>query len=183
MAKKIRVPNEVEIKVEGKRIEVTGPKGKLVKDFSNPMLDDYIEIKLDNNELIISNTSNKRKIKAMVGTIYAHVKNMILGVTKGYKYYMKIHYVHFPISVETKTQGNKTDILIKNFLGERKPRIVTLENVIVEVKGDLLILKGIDKEILGNSAGKIEQATKVKNKDRRIFTDGIYLFKKEVGMD
>ncbi|MBU5678547.1 MAG: 50S ribosomal protein L6 [Candidatus Aenigmatarchaeota archaeon] len=183
LAKKIKIPSEVDIKVEGKKIEIIGPKGKLSKDFSNPIFDDEIDIRLEDRELIIYSISDERKLKAMVGTISAHAKNMIIGVTKGYKYYMKIHYVHFPISVEAKKQGNKIEILIKNFLGERKPRIVTLENVDIEVKGDTLILKGIDKEVLGNAAGKIERATKVKNRDRRVFTDGIYLFKKEVGMD
>lgn len=183
MMKKIKLPNEVEVSIDGKKICVVGPKGKLIKDFSNPIFDEEIEIKLEDKELIIFSSNDKRKVKAMIGTICAHVKNMITGVTKGYKYYMKIHYVHFPISVETKKQGNNVEILIKNFLGERKPRVVVLEGVDIEVKGDTLILKGIDKEVLGNAAGKIESATKVKNRDRRVFTDGIYLFKKEVGMD
>lgn len=183
LEKKIKIPKEVEIKIVDKRIEVIGPKGKLVRDFSNPMFDDYIEIKLENDEIVIYSTIAKRKIKAMVGTIYAHIKNMITGVTKGYKYYMKIHYVHFPISVDTKRDGNRTEIIIKNFLGERKPRSIVIEDINVDVKGDTIILRGIDKELLGNAAGKIERATKVKNRDRRVFTDGIYLFKKEVGMD
>ncbi|MEM5826086.1 MAG: 50S ribosomal protein L6, partial [Candidatus Aenigmatarchaeota archaeon] len=124
LIKKIKFPNEVKINIEGKRIEVTGPKGRLYKDFSNPMFNDLIEIKLEDKELIVFGSSNKRKIRAMIGTICANVKNMIIGVTKGYKYYMKIHYLHFPISIETKKQGDKTELLIKNFLGERKPRSV-----------------------------------------------------------
>lgn len=183
MMKKIKIPSDIEVKIEGKRIFIAGPKGKLVKDFSNPMFDDEIEMKLEDKDIIVSSTNEERKARAMVNTMCAHIKNMITGVTKGYKYYMKIHYVHFPISIEAKKKDNKTDILIKNFLGERKPRVVELDNVDIEVKGDTIILKGIDKEVLGNSAGKIEKATKVKNRDRRVFTDGIYLFKKEIGMD
>lgn len=51
----------------------------------------------------------------MLGTIVAHIRNMINGVTKGYEYKLAIVYSHFPMNV--KVEGNK--IMITNFLGEK----------------------------------------------------------------
>lgn len=106
---------------------------------------------------------------------------MFIGVTKGYKYTLKVYFVHFPVSIETKEDKEYTEILIKNFLGERKPRKVKVKNVKAESTGNLIILRGIDKEVLGQAAGKLEYITKVRQRDRRIFNDGIFLIKKEVG--
>jgi large subunit ribosomal protein L6 len=178
--KKVKIPEGVEINIDGKRVEVRGSKGIVIRDFSNPAFDKDVKIERVGDEVVISAKKTRRKIKAFVGTIAAKLKNMFIGVTKGYRYEMKIYYVHFPISVETKKIGNETEIIIKNFLGEKKPRKVSVKDVEVEVLKDTIILRGSDNETLGNAAGKIEYATKIKGKDRRIFNDGIFLFKKEI---
>ena len=178
--RRVKIPEGVEVNIEGKRIEVKGVKGTVIKDFSNPVFDKDVKIEKVDNEIVISTEKTRRKIKSFLGTIVAKLKNMFIGVTKGYRYEMKIYYVHFPISVETKKMGDETEILIKNFLGEKKPRKVTVKGVDVEVSKDTIILRGPDNEALGNAAGKIEYATKIKGKDRRIFNDGIFLFKREI---
>jgi len=178
--KRVKIPEGVEINIDGKRIEVKGLKGTVVKDFSNPTFDKEVKIERVGDEVVISAKKPRRKIKAFIGTILAKIKNMFIGVTKGYRYEMKIYYVHFPISVETKKIGDETEIIIKNFLGEKKPRKVSVKGVEVEVSKDTIILRGPDNEALGNAAGKIEYVTKIKGKDRRVFNDGIFLFKKEI---
>ena len=110
--------------------------------------------------------------KAMVGTITSHIKNMIHGVTDGYEYQMKIVFSHFPIKVSVKGD----ELVIENFLGERHPRkAMILGDTKVSVKGDELSLSGIDREQVGQTAANIEQATKVKGFDIRVFQDGIYI--------
>jgi len=178
--KRIKIPEGVKVNIEGKRIEVKGLKGIVIRDFSNPVFDKDVKIEKVGEEIVISSEKAKRKIKAFIGTIIAKLKNMFTGVTKGYRYEMKIYYVHFPISVETKRIGDETEITIKNFLGEKKPRKVNIKDIEVEVSKDTIILRGPDNEALGNAAGKIEYATKIRGKDRRIFNDGIFLFKKEI---
>ena len=116
----------------------------------------------------------------MVGTVCAHIRNMIKGVTKGFTYKLKIVYAHFPISV--KVEGDK--ILIENFLGERAPRVAKIVgNTKVIVKKDDVILQGINIEEVGQTAANIEQATKIKNKDPRKFLDGIYVYEKHEGFE
>ena len=60
-------------------------------------------------------------------------------------------------------------------MGEKKPRVAKiLDGVSVEIKGDLILVKGIDKEKVGQTVANIELATRVKNRDVRVFQDGIY---------
>ena len=109
----------------------------------------------------------------------SHIRNMITGVTKGFTYKMKIIFTHFPIQVNV--EGDK--VVIRNFLGERAPRVAKiLPGVKVEVQKEDVLVKGIDIEAVGQTAANIEQATKVKGKDIRVFLDGIYIYEKQVGM-
>ena len=168
----VKIPDGVQISLEGKMVHVKGPKGTMSKLLSRPMID----LAVHGNIIHIScSQSPHRKEKALIGTYKAHVRNMIKGVTQGYESRMKTVFSHFPI--KNSVEGNH--LLIQNFLGERFPRRADiLENVKVEVKGEMLILTGIDKEKVGQTAANIERATKVKNRDIRVFQDGIYIIKK-----
>ena len=108
----------------------------------------------------------------MVGTFTAHTKNMCRGVASGFEYRMKVVYSHFPIQL--KLQGNRLEI--NNFLGEKKSRYATIVNgVTAKIGNDEIVLSGIDKELLGNTSANIEHATKIRNRDPRVFQDGIYI--------
>jgi len=175
MKKIIEIPNGVEVSIEAKKIIVKGPKGELEKDFSNPVFNRFIDIKKEQNKIIISSSTERRKFKALVGTIRAHLRNMIKGVTDGYTAILRIHYLHFPINVTVKDKK----IHIRNFLGEKGDRITDIVgDVKVDVgKGEIKIT-GINKEDVGQTAANIEQICAVKNKDRRIFQDGIFIYQK-----
>lgn len=180
MIKKVTIPSGIEIKIDGKVVSVKGPKGEIKKDFGNPAFNRFISMKAGSGEMEITSTDDGRKIKAMVGTIAAIVGKAITGVTKGYKYTLKIYFVHFPITVDAKKIEGKTEITVKNFLGERKPRKAVLRNVDVKVSGDSITVSGIDLEKVGQAAARIEQITRISRKDRRIFNDSILISKKEV---
>jgi large subunit ribosomal protein L6 len=107
----------------------------------------------------------------MVGTYAAHTKNMMTGVTEGFEYHMKVLYSHFPIQL--KLQGTRLEI--NNFLGEKKPRYAWMEpGVTAKVGNDEIVLSGIDKEAVGTSSANISHATRIRNRDPRVFQDGIY---------
>jgi large subunit ribosomal protein L6 len=98
---------------------------------------------------------------------------MIKGVVEGFECKLKIVYAHFPIQV--KVEGDK--VLIINFLGEKKPRKAQIvgKETKVKVTSDEIIITGIDKEAVGQTAANIEQATRIKGYDPRVFQDGIYI--------
>jgi large subunit ribosomal protein L6 len=176
VAKRVEIPDGVTVIVDGKRVKVTGEKGRLVRDFSGSPTNIEIEV----NQVVVSTDQTHRKAIAMVGTVSSHINNMIKGVTQGFTYKLKIVYAHFPISV--KIEGDK--ILIENFLGERSPRVAKIVgDVNVTVKGDDVIVQGINIEEVGQTAANIEQATKIKKKDPRKFLDGIYVYEKHEGFE
>jgi len=111
----------------------------------------------------------------MVGTFWAHIRNLIRGVTEGFEYKLKVVYAHFPIKL--RVEGD--EVIIENFLGEKHPRKAKIVGrVKVEIRGQEIIVKGIDKEECGQTAANLEQATKIKRLDPRVFQDGIYIVEK-----
>lgn len=169
MIKEIEIPENISVEIENKKVKVSGEKGTLEKEFKY-----FWDIKIEkkNNKVLISSDLDRRKIKATVGSIAAHINNMIKGVTKGFTYKLKIVYSHFPIKV--RAEGNK--VIIQNFLGEKNPRTAKIVgDTKVEVKGQEVEVTGIDIEAVGQTAANIEQACKIKGKDKRVFQDGIYI--------
>lgn len=173
----VKIPDNVEVSVDGMKVRVSGPLGKLERDFSHAR---SITIKKENNKVVLEAYYPKKDQLAVLGSVRSHIKNMITGVTQGYKYVMKVVYAHFPISV--KFVPGTREVIIENFLGEKSPRKTqVLPGVNVKIEKDDIILTGIDIEAVGQSAANIQQATKIKKKDPRIFQDGIYVYRKYVG--
>ena len=169
----VQVPDDVTLSIVGKTVSVKGAKGSLSRDFS------YATVAIEGEGKNVRIWAKwPRKI---VGTIYSHINNMITGVTKGYSYKMKIVFSHFPISV--KVQSQDKSVLIENFTGERKPRKVKIiGDVKIKIEPDDVIIQGINLEHVSQTAANIEQKTKVRGKDPRIFLDGIYTYERNEGM-
>jgi len=172
----IQVPDGVDVSLAGRKVTVKGDKGTLTRDFS------YVPISIDVNGKTIRVWAEwpRKKEASLVGTIHSHIQNMISGVQKGFSYKLKIVFSHFPISV--KVQG-KT-VLIENFTGERRARKAKiLGNVQVKVQSEDIVVQGLNLEDVSQTAANIEQATKVKKKDPRVFLDGIYVYERNEGME
>lgn len=170
--KELTIPENVNVEIKDKKVKVTGPKGELEREFE---LLAGIKIEKVNNKIKVSSESERRKIKALVGTIASHIKNMIDGVTKGFVYRLRIVYSHFPITVKVE----KDKVLIQNFLGERTPRIAKIVgNTEVKVEGSEIIVSGIDLEKVSQTAANIELSTRIIGYDRRRFMDGCYIVSK-----
>ena len=165
------IPEGVTVVLEGNTISVTGPRGSSVRELWYP----GIVIALEENQVTVDSPNPRKKQAAMMGTITSHINNMIKGVTNGYTYRMKIVYSHFPIQL--KVVGDH--LSIGNFLGEKKPRKAKIQgDSKVETKGDEVIVSGIAIEDVGQTAANIQQATKIKRFDPRVFQDGIYVVEK-----
>jgi large subunit ribosomal protein L9e len=131
---------------------------------------------IGNRRLAVEKYFGVKKEKAAVRTIASHIKNMINGVTSGYRYKMKAVYAHFPINLVISAEGKSVEV--KNFLGEKHTRIVRLlDGVTAAQTGqkDEIQLDGNDLELVSRSAALIHQCSKVPNKDIRQFLDGVYV--------
>jgi len=168
----LKIPENVKVEVQGLKVKVSGEKGELEREFKEK----GIKIEKVDQKLLVSSESERKKMRALLGTIVAHVKNMIKGVTKGFTYKLKVVYSHFPVTV--KVEGDK--VLIQNFLGERVPRVAKIVgNTQVKVEGSEITVSGINIEEVGQTAANIEQACRIVGYDRRKFLDGIYIVSKE----
>lgn len=169
--RKIEVPDAVEVKAVGKVLVVKGPKGELRREFRHPQ----VKLSVKGKEVSLSSESERRKVKALLGTWEAHLNNMVKGVHHGWQCELKLLYSHFPVKL--KLEGN--ELLIENFLGERKPRVAKIiQGAEVNLEKDVVRVSGPDKEVVGQTAARIEQAAKVTGQDRRVFQDGIHMVSK-----
>ena len=171
---RIEIPSECQVSLDNKTVTVNGPKGSLERSFPEPQT----KIKTEGNELVVTTHINRKMSRALVGTAVAPVRNMILGVQHGYEYEMKIVFSHFPITVEVQDKV----VIIKNFIGERGVRKANLiGDVQVRTTEDEVFISGVDIEHVSQSAANIQQACKIRDKDRRVFLDGIYVIRKKKG--
>jgi large subunit ribosomal protein L6 len=169
----IKVPSDVNITKQKNLITTKGSYGSVQKDFTK--MPAIIELK---DEIItIKSHGNRKKDFALVNTLQSIINNMIKGSTKGFTYKLKIVFAHFPISVKIKGK----DIFVENFFGERSPRTSKIvgNDTKVSVEGEDIIVKGPNIENVSQTAANLELATRIKNKDSRVFLDGVYIYSKE----
>jgi large subunit ribosomal protein L6 len=167
----IQVPENISVKFENNILYVKGPLGQVSKDFSKIK----VNISVNSDKIKLASYSDKRKDVAVLGTAASIIKNMFVGVTRGYTYKLKVVSAHFPVSIKVKGK----EVYIENFYGEKHPRIAKIVgDCQVTVEGDDVIVKGISKEDVGQTAANIEKATVVKRKDQRVFLDGVYLYER-----
>lgn len=169
---KIKIPKETTIAIGEGIVAVKGPKGEAKKKLLHPR----VELKVENDEIIITAKKQSKREKKLIGTFKAHIRNMFKGVSEGHKYTLKICAGHFPIDVS----AEKCAFTVKNFFGERVPRTMRIkEGVSVKVEGDLVIVESLSKEAAGQVAADIEQLVRRPGYDTRIFQDGIYIINKD----
>jgi len=156
------IPEGVTVQVNGTTVSVAGPKGNLERTFMKT-----VDIKVDGSKVLVNGKS-----LAYVNTVDSLINNMCIGAKSGFEKKMKILFAHFPISIEVKGK----DVLVKNFLGERQARRTTVagDKTKLEVKGQNVTISGPDKEAVYQTAANLRIVTKIKEKDGRIFQDGIY---------
>jgi len=171
------IPEGVQLTIEGRRIKTTGPKGTLEEDFAHLPVQFALK---DQTLRIYAPWARKREV-ALVGTALAHVRNMIRGVTSGYTYKLKIVYAHFPVTVKVNDKEKK--LTIDNFTGEKTPRVAKIiGNAKVKVASDEIHVQGNNLSDVSQTAANIQDATRIPDKDQRVFLDGIYVFEKKEGM-
>lgn len=171
----VDVPDGVEVKLAGRDVTVKGPAGSVTRTLLQPKT----TIKVDGKKIVVSAQNATKREKTHLGSMEAHIKNMVTGVQKPYIYKLKVCASHFPMNVTI--TGN--ELVVKNFLGEKVPRTIKFDaGVKVKLAGDIIEIECPDIELAGRTASKFEGLTFVNKRDRRIFQDGIYIIQK-AGVD
>ncbi|MDD5691859.1 MAG: 50S ribosomal protein L6 [Candidatus Omnitrophica bacterium] len=142
--KPVAVPKDVKIEVKDGEVFVEGPKGKLSRRLS-----DRVSVEVKEGILLVKRAADTKLDKSMHGLFRALIVNMIKGVTDGYTKELEIIGVGFKAAIS----GNKLNLA----LGFSHPVNVTIpEGIKIETpKPTQLVIKGIDKELIGKISTEI----------------------------
>ena len=172
----IEIPEGINVTVDKHMIGFQGPLGKTFKSFRKIP----INVEVSDGKVTLKALGTRKRDYSILHTARSLIRNICEGLTEGYTIKMKVVYAHFPITVKV---DGKT-ILIENFQGERAPRKTHIVgNTKVIPKGEDVVLTGEVWTDVTQTAANIELKTKVKNKDHRVFLDGIYIYEKKKGIE
>ena len=144
----LTIPEGVNITLENDTVTVKGPKGSLDFPISKSVI-----VKIDGNALTVEKTDNADS-NVMQGTTNAIIKNMIEGVSKGFEKGLEIIGVGYRFQV----QGN---VLTVNAGYSHPVKITVPEGLTVEsVSNTEIVVKGINKELVGEFAANIRKVRK-----------------------
>jgi large subunit ribosomal protein L6 len=171
MEVEVEVPAGVTVSYANGVLTAKGKAGVVEKVLRNPR----IAFTITPEAVVLNAKDATRREKMHIHTFRAHVRNVIKGASEGYTYKLRICSGHFPMSA--KITG--TTFELKNFLGEASPRKLTLKTgAKITIEGEYIIVESPNKEIAGQISADLEKLTRITNRDRRIFQDGIYIVKK-----
>ncbi|WP_248929018.1 50S ribosomal protein L6 [Paenibacillus hamazuiensis] len=142
--KAIAVPSGVNVTLDNTLITVKGPKGTLSRELHKDM-----KVTVGENEITVERPSDHKTHRSLHGTTRSVVANMVTGVTAGYEKSLEL----VGVGYRANKSGNK---LVLN-VGYSHPVEITPENGIeFDVPSNTkIIVKGIDKELVGATAAKI----------------------------
>ena len=171
----VEIPKGVNASLDGHIVTVKGPLGKTHKSFRKIP----VGITVESGRISLKALGTRKRDYAIMNTARSLLRNLCEGVVDGYTVKMKVVYAHFPITV--KSQDGT--VLIENFQGERAPRKARIVGrTRVESKGEDVIVSGHVLTDVTQTAANIQLQTRIKNKDHRVFLDGIYAYEKQKGI-
>ena len=142
--KPIELPEGVEVKVEGNTVSVKGPKGELEKTLHDDMV-----IKVEDNTVIVERPNELKETRSLHGTTRSLIANMVEGVNKGFEKKLEI----IGVGYRAQKQGKK---VVVNAGYSHPVEIDELDGIEIDVpKNTELVVKGIDKELVGAVAANI----------------------------
>jgi len=173
----IVLPKDVVVTVSSRKVEVKNKATgvTLRRDFRHLPVS---IAKIDGGKkLEVSLYFGLSKQVACLRTVCSHIDNMITGVTKRFRYTMRLVYAHFPITCTINNGGKRVEI--RNFLGEKIVRTIDMigesKCIKSESTKDEIMIEGPDIDDTSRSAALIHQSCLVKRKDIRKFLDGVYV--------
>lgn len=135
----------VDVRVNGRKVIVNGPKGELTID-----LPDGIDASLEGSQVLVTRASDHREQKSLHGLLRSLIANAAEGVFKGYEKQLEINGVGFRASVQGQT--------LNMSVGLSSPVIYTVKDglsLAVNDNGTVITVSGADKQMVGEAAARI----------------------------
>jgi large subunit ribosomal protein L6 len=144
----IIIPEGVNVSINNQNILVKGPKGELSLEAHNK-----INVKSNDGQIKVERATNDKLARSVHGLTRTLIMNMIEGVSKGYEKKLELKGVGYRASV----QGSKLTLLV----GYSHPVIVDApEGISFQVQKNIIVISGINKELVGETAAKIRKIRK-----------------------
>lgn len=142
--KPITVPQGVEVKIDGQKITVKGPKGTLEREIHK-----NISLQMEENTIKVSRIDDEPKNRSLHGLTRTLINNMITGVTNEFSKELQINGVGYRVA----KQGTGLNMS----LGYSHPVIFEApKGITFDVPNpNTIIVKGIDKELVGQTAAEL----------------------------
>ena len=142
--KPITVPSGVEVKLDGQKVTVKGPKGTLERDIHSNM-----KVVIDNNVITVSRPNDQKENRSLHGLTRTLINNMIEGVSKEFTKELEINGVGYRAAKQGKT--------LVLTLGYSHPvKMEEPEGITFDVPNpNHVIVRGIDKQAVGQMAAEI----------------------------
>jgi len=150
--KPIIIPEGVEIKIDGQKVTVKGPKGEISREFRPE-----IKIEMKDDEILVSPQREREKLKeirALWGLTRMLIFNMVEGVTSGFEKKLEIEGIGF----KAETSGEEF-VLYVGFSHPVKLKIP--EGIKISVEKNVIVVSGIDKELVGQFSAIIRKTKPV----------------------
>jgi large subunit ribosomal protein L6 len=147
----IKIPSGVTATINGSVVEVKGPKGNLKRDFGL-----IPTIKLEDGIITVSvKNPEEKKERSMWGTTTSHIKNMIEGVSQGFKKELEVSGVGYKVAMQG--ADLKLEVGFSHSVIYKIPAGITAS---VDTKANKIAVEGSDKELLGKTAAEIRNIKK-----------------------
>ena len=143
----VEVPKGVTVTVNGRNVEIKGPRGQLVRPIT-----EQVDVKLDSGKLVISSTAPGRDGSRLQGLMRALLAGMVKGVAEGYERILELKGTGYRVEQKGTT--------LTFALGYSHPVVFEVPKgltatIPADSKGTVLVLQGADKELIGQTAAKI----------------------------
>ena len=145
----ITVPSGVEVSIAGRTVSVKGPKGQLTRDIPGEII-----VRKEENTILVERPNDERTNRSLHGLSRTLVNNMVVGVTEGFAKELEI----VGVGYRAEAQGQN----LRLALGFSHPVVVPAPaGISFEVPAQTrVIVKGIDKELVGQVAADIRSIRK-----------------------
>ncbi len=170
--KPITVPKGVKVALQGSKVNVEGPKGKLSEEIATKL----VTVAINGEEIAVDRANDDKQTKSFHGLYRNLINNMVIGVTEGFKKTLVINGVGFKAEVQGKllvlSLGYSSDVYVGIPEGLA---------VVTEANNQKVVVSGIDKQLVGQFASEIRRLRKpepYKGKGVRYDTETI---RKKVG--
>jgi large subunit ribosomal protein L6 len=139
----VELPDKVEVEVAGHQVKVSGPKGSMARSFPSS-----VQVEIKDGKVQLSLKGKSKQAKSVFGTTRAHIANMVIGVSQGWKKQLEL------VGTGYRAEVTGKDLVLT--VGYSHPvKVEASEGIGFSVEKTIITIEGVDKELVGQVAAKI----------------------------